>query len=82
MNVEAPPPLREPSTSVEDLLEYLEKEKRKGKKKSYINKILKSKLKKLLKEIKDIYKQNKFFEVNGPIPLLKILREYLLLRVN
>ena len=65
MNVEAPPPLREPSTSVEDLLEYLEKEKRKGKKKSYINKILKSKLKKLLKEIKDIYKQNKFFEIFG-----------------
>ena len=70
-NVEAlPPPPLEPSTSVEDLLQYLEKEMRKGKKKPYINKILKLKLKKLLKEIKDTYKRNKLFEVkrtNSPL---------------
>ena len=78
-----PPPPQAPSTSVEDLLEYLEEETRKGKKKPYINKILRLKLNNLLEEIEDIYISGiNFSKLNGPIPLLKTSRKYLPSRVN
>ena len=67
-----PPQTTSSSPSVEDLLDYLDKEtKRPKKKKPFIYKILRLKLKKLLKEIEDIYKRIKLFEVKQTDSALK-----------
>ena len=66
-----PPPPQESSPYVEDLLNNLEMETRRGKKNTYINKILKLKLKNLLEETEDIYKRNKLFKVKQSDSALK-----------
>ena len=66
-----PPPPQASSTDVEDLLNYLEEETRRGKKNPYIKTILRLKLKNLLEEIEDINKRNKLFEVKRTNSALK-----------